>query len=468
MQLSKFSTFVNSLYLHELIYLESVHVFRDEETLKIIDRIRFNVNHPDKILPFFKEIDKRKYSNLMKWIREKLSAADVDVFFEWGMEMDKKVNMDNLFPEEEKKLLKFIKIIRPSSFFFMRFYELLNAYRDFLLIRTRVYYYLPVQDYLRKYEAAYMHALDLNRKMNNSAVDIIQQHTTSGGESIQWEDFLKETFSDKSIDGFTRYKAFVRITYVYYNYRLFDKLRDIYEALDKEIQTPRFYSKRILANYYANRAMMHSMFREMDLAEKYAYMSVRQKNSDYLFYLIKLCNILLLTNKNQKALELMTQNIPELKNTNSMYTRIGFVAVYLRSLNKNKLYLKAESYGDSFLAAYKKEIFNYRWHIFFCAYFQALLKQEKFVKLIGIEKRYNLVQREKEFIGKALYIPSILLYQSLARYQEGKMTEIQFKEIIVGSGGEMFENKYKNMRIKELYSELFEFSPDIFSEINIK
>jgi hypothetical protein len=164
----------------------------------------------------------------------------------------------------------------------------------------------------------------------------------------------------------------------------------------------------------------------------------------------------------------MTQNIPEMKNTNSMYSRIGFVSVYLRSLNKNKMYAEAESYGDTFLAAYKKEIFNYRWHIFFCAYFQAFLKQENYVKLISLEKRYNLVQREKEFIGKARYIPTILWYQSLARYQEGKISEIQFKEIILDSGVGILENKYKNMRIKELHNELFDFSPNIFSEIKFR
>lgn len=467
MQLAKFTTFVNSLYPHEIAYLDSVQLFQDELTIKIIDRIRFNVNTPEKAKPFSPDIDKRKYSNLMKWIKEKLSAADVDVFFEWIIEMDKKVNMDNLHPNDEKKLLKLIKITSPTSFFFIRFYELLNAYRDYLLIRTRIFYYKPVQNYLLKYEKAYMHSISLNRKMNNSAVDIIQQHTTSEGDSIHWESFLKDTFSNKLIDGFTRYKAFVRITYVYYNYRLFDKLRGIYEDFDKEIQTRRFYSKRILANYYSNRAMMHSKFREMDLAKKYAYMSVRQKNSDYLFYLIKLCNILLLNNENKKALQLMTKNIPELKNTSSMYSRIGFVSVYLRSLNKNKHYSEAESYADSFLAAYKNEIFDFRWHIFFCAYFQSQLKQEKYCKLISIEKRYNLVLLEKEFIGKARYIPTILWYQSLARYLEGKITEKQFKQIIQLSDDKILKNKYKSMRIKELYNELVEFSPSLFSEIKL-
>jgi len=430
-----------------------------------LNKIQFNVNNQDKNQAFSIDIDKRKYSNLMKWIQKKLSAADVDVFFDWVNKIDKKVNMDILTPEDEIQLLKFIKIITPTSFFFMRFYEMLNAYRDYLLIRARIFYYQSVHDYLQKYEDAYTNAVELNRKMNNVAVDIIRQYTTSKGNSIQWEDFLKETFGNKFIDGFTRYKAFVRITYVYYNCRLFDKLKSIYEDLDSEIQTRRFYSKRILANYYSNRAMIHSVFREMDLAEKYAFMSVRQKNSDYLFYLIKLGNILILANKNKMALDTITQNLNEMNNTNSMYNRIGFVSVYLRTLYKNKMYAKAESYGDTFMAAYSKEIFNFRWHLFFCAYFQNLLKQEKYSKLMRIEKKFNLVKMEKEYTGKASYIPTILWYQSLARYLEVKISEKQFKETILSSYIKIPENKYNSMRLCELRKELFEFSPDIFSEI---
>ena len=303
--------------------------------------------------------------------------------------------------------------------------------------------------------------------MNNAAVDIIRQHTNSKGDSIQWEGFLMETFSNKSIDGFTRYKAIVRITYVYYNYRLFYKLKSIYEDFDREIQTKQFYSKRILANYYSNRAMMHSMLRETDLAEKYAFMSVRQKNADYLFYLTKLGNILILANKNKMALDIMIQNISELKSTNSMYNRIGFISTYLKTLYKNKMYAKAESFGDTFLAAYSKEIFNFRWHLFFCAYFQILLKQEKYSKLISIEKKFNLVTMEKEYTGTS-YIPTILWYQSLALYLEARINENKFKETILASSGEILENKYNSLRISELRNELFEFSPSVFSEIEPK
>jgi len=451
-----------------IYYINSIEQFEIQDTKDILKIINHNVKNPDKILSFPDKYDKRRYSNLMKWIRDKLNNADVDLFFEWIMEMEKMINMDNILPEDEKKLLKLTSIVNPSSYNFIRFYEMLNSYRDYLLIRTRVFYYQSVQKYLKTYEEAHRKAIEVNRKMNHSAVDIIHQHTTSMGDSNQWEQFLLSTFRNKEIDGFTRYKAFVRATYIYYNYRQFDNLRVIYDELDQEIQTDKFYSKRILANYYSNRAMMHSMLREMDLAEKYAFLSIRQKNSDFLFYLIKLCNILIINNKNNDALALMQENLSQLKKINSMYTKIGFVSVYLRVLNKCGKYSRAESYGDTFLSAYKKEIFTVRWHIFFCPFFMSLLKQEKYSEVIHLENKYNLSVMEKEYLGKARYVPTLLWFQALAKYMERKISEKQLKEIVTQSSEDVPESKYINMKIKELHSELRSFLPDLFSRSELK
>ncbi len=468
MQLQKFTTFANLLFPHELAYINSFQQFENQETIQILKVMQHNVKHPESLIAFPHNIDKRRYSNLMSWINEKLTQADVDVFFEWILEMEKRINMDNILPEDEKKLLHLTSKIDSTNYNFIRFYQLLNSFRDYLLIRTRVHYYQSIQKYLKTWEEAYENALNLNRSMNQSAVDIIHQHTTALGDSIQWETFLLETFRNKTIDGFTRYKAFIRVTYIYYNYRQFDNLRDIYNELDEEIQTDKFYSKRILANYYANRAMMHSMLREMEQAEKYSYLSIRQQNSDFLFYLIKLCNILIMNNKNSEALILMQEHLPQVKKINSMYAKIGFVSVYLRVLNKNQKYSCAESYGETFFSAFKKDILSVRWHIFFCPYFMSLLKQEKYQEVIHLEKKYNLSVREKEYLGKARYVPTLLWYQALAKYIEGKMSENELKELIIQSSKDVPKNKYIQIKIKELHAELRGFLPDLFTKSELR
>ncbi|OYT16770.1 MAG: hypothetical protein B7C24_06080 [Bacteroidetes bacterium 4572_77] len=468
MKLSKFSVFVNFLFPHELKYLESIEKFENNEIRQILNRIRFNVNNPEKTKAFFYDIDKRKYSYLMKWIKNKLELIDVDVFFEWIMKMEKDISIDNVFPEDEKKVLNYTKTIKPTSYYFMRFYEMLNTYGDFLLIRTRILYYKSIQTYLHKYESEYNRAVDLNKEINKSAIDIINHYVFSTGDSNQCEKFLLDTFLDKSIDGFTRYKALIRLTYIYYNYYKFDELKWVYVELDKELHTSTFYSKRILANYYSNNAMMHSVLYEMDLAEYYAYLSIRQKNSDYLSYIIKLCNILIINNKNQLALKLMTNNISELKTNNSVYAKIGFVSVYIKVLNKNLEYAKGEKYGNNFLSLHKKDLFSFRWHIFFCAYLMSLIKQEKYKKLLSIEKKYKLVLKEKEFFINAQYVPTIQWYIYFSQYMEGRINEKKLQKFLISSREKAKNNKYLDMIFIELEKDLFDINPNVFSAPRVK
>ncbi|MFC7669581.1 hypothetical protein ACFQT0_21095 [Hymenobacter humi] len=50
----------------------------------------------------------------------------------------------------------------------------------------------------------------------------------------------------------------VRLTFLYFNYSEFDKLKAVYEALDGMLRQGMFYSRRILFNYYANSVLLHS------------------------------------------------------------------------------------------------------------------------------------------------------------------------------------------------------------------
>lgn len=464
-KLHRFTEFANTLFPHEIDYLLNIQKFDDPEKKKVLDLIQYNSKNPENTLPYDVIIDKRKYSSLIIWIEKRLEEIDVDHSFEWMINMDKRINMDNILPEEEKLLFKAIKRSNHTSYYFMRFYELVGHYRDYLLIRVRTQYIKPVMEYLETYRADYDRAISINNKINHAAVDIIRQHTNSDCESMKWEQDLKEIFYDHNIDGYNRYKAVVRLTYIYYNYRDFEKLRDIYESLDEMLKKDFFYSKRILANYYANRAMMHSKLNELKLSEKYGYLSIRQKNSDYLFYLINLCGVLLRQNKFQNALSLMTEAIPEMKKTSSFYNKIGFVSFYVKALNSNNLSKKAESYAESFLNAYRKEIFNHRWHLFFNAYLQSLLKQEKFSKALTVIKRNNLIKREKANIGKARYLPVMYWYSLISEFEENLLNEEELKIEIMLSAKQLLKSKYKLLKINELIKELSEYLPRIFKEI---
>lgn len=464
-KLQRFTEFANALFPHEADYLLSVQQFEDQEKTKILNLVHYNAKNPDNILPYDITIDKRKYSSLLTWIDQRLKEIDVDEYFEWMSSMDKKINMDSILPDEEKILFKAIRNSNHTFYYFMRFYELIGHYRDYLLIRVRTHFIKPVMEYLEMYKDKYENAVKINNKINNAAIDIIRQHTNSDIESEDWEKPLKDIFYNTEIDGYNRYKAVVRLTYIYYNYRDFEKLRDVYERLDEMLKKNIFYSKRILANYYANRAMMHSKLNELKLAEKYGYLSIRHKNSDYLFYLINLCGVLLRQNKYKEALNLMTHAIPEMKKTSSFYNKIGFVSFYVKTLNFNNLSSKAESYAESFLNAYRKEIFNHRWHLFFIAYLQSLLKQEKFSKALTVIKRNNLVKKEKAYIGRARYLPVMYWYSLISEFEENLLDEEELKNEIIQSANHLLKNKYKLLKINELLTELSEYLPAIFKKL---
>ncbi|RLD55139.1 MAG: hypothetical protein DRJ01_17080 [Bacteroidetes bacterium] len=464
-KLKKFSEFANSLYPHEIIFLLSIQHFNTDENLKIINLINYNSKNPLNTIPYDNSLDKRKYSYIKKWIIKSLNTIDVDFYYDWLIRIEKQVMKDSIMPDEEKDLLEKTKIISNNHYYFIRFYELLQYYRDYLLIRVRSQYYKPVSEYLERYEKNYHLSTELNKKLNNATIDIIKQHSTNNIESKQWEEFLRETFFNNNLDGYTRYRAVVRLTFLYYNYREFEKLKFIYDTLDKMFRTDVFYSKRILANYYSNRAMMHSKLNELDQAEKYGYLSIRQRNSDYLFYLVNLCGVLLKRGKNKQAYKLMSESIPELKKTNSFYYKIGFSAFYIKTLLANNCIDKAVNYAEIFFDGYKKEILKYRWHLFFCSYIRALFQAEKFAKILSITKRYNLVNKEKQFIGRARYLPIIFWYSTVANYIDGGISEKKLEEIIIKSGKALVKNKYKSIKISELLDELSEAIPKILKKI---
>ncbi len=459
-KLAAFKNFANHLYPHETDYLMGIQKFSSVINGRILSDINFNCHNPATPRDYDPAIDKRSYSYIKRWITQELDKADVDRFYEWLAFTEKQVMLDAITPEEEKQILAMLKTCNPSHFFFLRFYELVQHFRDYVLIRVRIKFYKPTNDFLKKYESAYSRGMAINNRLNQAAADIIQQHETLDIEPIHYGEFLHDTFNDSALDGYTRYRAVVRLTFLYYNYREFDNLRVVYNELDKLFKTDVFYSKRLLANYYSNRAMMHSKLNELDLAEKYGYLSIRQKNSDHLFYLANLCGVLLRSKKYERALKLMTASVPELKNTNSIYNKIGFASFYTRTLVYNKLAKKAVSYASTFLDAYKKEIFATRWHLFFSAYLQALLSSEEYVKLLSVTKRFNLLNLEKQYIDKTVYMPVLLWYNEVALYMEGRQSRDMLIENIIQSSKTLLQNKYRARKLVELLDTLSDSIPN--------
>ena len=290
-KLKKFSAFAQEILPHEADYLMSVHQFEDLQKLDILQRIQANAHDQRHNVPFNQAIDKRKYSSLMQWAQKKLQDIDVDKYFEWINEMDRKVITDAISAAEERNLLRKIKNYEHPIHNFMKLFEVAINFRHFLLIRMRYSEYKVVNQFIEDYQAEYDRSKAVNKKLHEATVMLID-HFNESGDYQEWEEWLLTCFADNQLDGFNRYMAVVRLTFLYFNSREFEKLRDVYDRLDKLLSSGKFYTRRILYNYYANRLMLHSKFDVLQQAEEYGYLSIRQRNSDHVQYLSNFSTLL--------------------------------------------------------------------------------------------------------------------------------------------------------------------------------
>jgi hypothetical protein len=361
----RFFDFASSVLPHEVDYLERIQKLKDAENLQILMQVRRCTLNPEEPAHFDKNIDKRKYSYMKKWITQKLSAIDADQFFFRMTELDSKIMTDAIGPDEEKALLGLIRSFKSTEYYFIRFYELVQNYRYYLLIRMRYNYLKPINNFLENWKQAYNHSKNVNQELHEATIDIVDQYASYKKESRQWEERLISIFNDEALDGLNRYYAIVRLTFMYYNYKQYDKLIVLYRHLDELIVNGHIYSKRILVNYYANKVLLHARNNELDKAVYYGLLSIRWKSADYMFYLSNLCAVLLRSDRNKLALKMMKDNLPELKNTVSPHNRIGFASFYIQSLVKNNKAQQALSYANTFLERNRDDILQFRWHLFF-------------------------------------------------------------------------------------------------------
>ncbi|HUW04674.1 MAG TPA: hypothetical protein VMW01_00295 [Williamwhitmania sp.] len=467
-KLASFETFTSELYPHELDYLLSIQQFQKESNIKILNLIHYNSRNPKNRLPFDKTVDKRTYSYLKTWIIESLQKVDVDIFHEWLSRVEHDIMTDNIQTSEEKRLLGEMGNITPSSYYFMKFYRVLQHYRDYLIVRNRTRNYTFIGEYLDRYKGNYLQSQSLNNKINEAAEKVVFRKILVAEEFSVWETLFSEIYYNETIDGYTRYRAVIRLTILYYTNREFDKLRMVYDHLDRQFKTSVFYCKRILANYYANRAMMHSKLNQLDDAEKYGLLSIRHTNSDYLFYLVSVVDILLRNKKPHEALQIMVESFPELKKSGNFYYKIGFASYYIKTLVENNMLEKAMDYGEVFLNGYKREIFEFRWHLFFTSYITALFRAEKYSKIISLVRRYKLAAKEKQLLGSAQYLPFIQLYMVSSEYLEGVVSCDNLKKCIMQQIFDLGQNRFRHRKVMELLQTLAQHLPDLIHEVMVE
>ncbi len=464
-KLKRFKEFASEILPHEADYLCSIEQFEDQQKLAILQRIQYNCHHNNQPRPFDATIDKRKYSHLKSWIERKLNEADVDKHFEWINEMDRRVMTDSIRPEDERQLLAAIGQATTADYYFMKFYDLALNFRQYMLIRLRYNEHTIIDRFVTTHRQAYEHSCAVSEKMHRASVDIINQYAQNSNESKQWQAWLQGVFDEPALDGLNRYFAAVRLTFMYFNYREYEKIKPLYDRLDQLLRQGVFYSRRILLNYYANCVLLHSKFDILQQAEEYGYLSIKQKNDDHLKYLNNYSAILLRQGKVDQALQLMRQSLPEMRNTNNLHNKIGFAAFYMKCLCLNGQPADARRFGDSFMHLYGHEVLSQRWHVFFATYLQDMVQQEDFAGVLRTINRYRLLQKDKTFQGSVIYLPTIVWYNALAQYMESKTSKEKVVETLLENSTQYITNTHKATLLNQLIDELTPVIPSICKEI---
>jgi len=464
--LKKFAAFASKLFPHELAYLNRIEQFIDVENKAILESLRLNAASPECEQTYDLNIDKRKYSKIKGWIQKQLAKINVDLELQNIQDTEYKILTDDISPEVEDYILNKMETYRSRDFHFIRFYELVDRYRQYLLVRMRYRAHDATLKFIDQHRVEYQKAKRINRHLYQVTHDIVEQYRTGKRESKQWESMLKAHFLDEELDGLNRYTALVRLTFIHINYRDFEELFPLYEHLDQLLTEGKFYSRNILANYYSNRVIIHSKREEWNLAENYGYLSITHINKDYLQYVNTLTGILLREEKYPEALQLMQKSLPRLKETNSSHNRSGFASFYIYTLQLNQRPKQAKKYAESFLRLYSKEIFEHRWHTFFSFYLKALISLQNWEQLLNVFEKYNLLELDKKYQQKANYLPTLPLFHLLASFKLEQLGKEHFLNQLYQLCGEYLSSSTKRNHINNLCHELQAYAPAVFSQFS--
>lgn len=467
-KLKVFQHFSEGLLPHELRYLRSQLRFTDSDKLAIFERLEHNCLHPLHPYPFDTSLDKRKYSSLKAWVSEQLEAIDLDLKHQWLLQTEHHILTDRIAPKREQELLNLVEQSQATDYHFMRFFELLQQYRHYLLIRLRYDAHERVQRYLDQHKAQYQRSRFVNEQLHAATLDIIREYHSGATDMKDWETKLLHWFEDDSLDGHNRYLAVVRLSFWHFNQQDFEGLLPIYEQLDKLFSKGHYYSKRLLVNYYGNQLILHSKLNQGRKAMQYGYWSIRYKNRDYLQYINNLAAVLLRQQMNAQALQLLRDGLPELKHTNSLHNKVGFAASYMQALVRNGDAAQAARYGKSFLRLQEKSLFEHRWHRWFSSYFQALLHTDKFEALIQLSKKWQLLEAEEEQIRRQGSLPNLNWQVHLSRYRLGDIDLSLLQKCIREKALPFLTQKKQLHQLWELTESLYGFAPPAFAELRSK
>jgi hypothetical protein len=74
------------------------------------------------------------------------------------------------------------------------------------------------------------------------------------------------------------------------------------------VSSGKLYSRRIITNFYSQYLLYYASQRNFEKAAYYGYLSVKEKNNDYLYYVNNLAAVLLRDGRPEEALHVLKES----------------------------------------------------------------------------------------------------------------------------------------------------------------
>ncbi|MBK9742953.1 MAG: hypothetical protein IPO94_08315 [Saprospiraceae bacterium] len=195
----------------------------------------------------------------------------------------------------------------------------------------------------------------VNDKLHETTHEIItdysQKSNVAGEEALLW---LSSLFNNDKLDGYNRLLAWVRIIFIAHNRRQYENIANMFVRFESLVASGKMYSKRIIVNFYSQNLLLYAAKRDFEKAAYYGYLSIKEKNNDYLYYINNLAAVLLRAHRPENALQVLKDSHPIAKESLNFHNRIGHTAYFIFALIDTGKSVQAENHAFVFLTAFKK------------------------------------------------------------------------------------------------------------------
>lgn len=434
MKLKKFTDFSDSLLPHEVLLISGSAQFQDIDRESIFETIKHNALSKEGKKQFNSSIDKRKYSHLMKWVQSRLDEHCTDTYYKRLNDFDNKIKTDTLSSEEEKELLKLIASYKTHHFHFIRFYEVIKNYLNFLLVRVRLNDYELINKFIHNYHDDYIRSKDISNRMTQATSDIVTDYHSNrlSQNSLKWSPWLKRLFEDVSLDGFNHYQVLILLSYLaLLKSDLLQQTVNYYDQIENRLKDGSYYSKKLLLNFYGNRQLILMKLHKYDEALYYGRLSIGKQGHDYIMYLNNYCFNLSKLGRSKEALKLLKDALPFVRQMTNKYNKSLFISSLVKCYNDNGEFVKARQYAENQLSQFEGDILEHNWNKFFRTYLETLLYLNDYIQAKKTIRRYGLLERENSQLKIYPGYPYFKWILALVDYQQGTISSMQFRKIVL-------------------------------------